>query len=85
MNNIKQILFLFNASFIIFSEILLYFFFRDKISFISRITRRLSSINILYVKVFQAIALNNSLIDDKINNELLRFTDKAPWTNDDID
>ena len=85
MNNIKQILFLFNASFIIFSETLLYFFFRDKISFISRITRRLSSINILYVKVFQAIALNNSLIDDKINNELLRFTDKAPWTNDDID
>jgi hypothetical protein len=45
---------------------------------------RLSSINILCVKVFQAIALNNSLIDEKINNKLLQFTDNPPWNFSDI-
>jgi len=46
---------------------------------------RLANVNILYVKVFQAFALNNSLIDENINNMLLKFTDNAPWTRDDID
>ena len=85
MNKLKEILFLFKAFFIIFSELLIYFFYNDKITFIDRLTRKLANINILYVKVFQAFALNNSLIDDKINNTLLKFTDNAPWTNDDID
>jgi ubiquinone biosynthesis protein len=42
-------------------------------------------VNILYVKIFQAIALNNCFIDDQINNTLMKFTDNAPWTRDDID
>jgi predicted unusual protein kinase regulating ubiquinone biosynthesis (AarF/ABC1/UbiB family) len=50
-----------------------------------RLTMRLSSINILYVKVFQAFALNNSLVDDKMNSTLLKFTDNAPWNYSDID
>lgn len=45
---------------------------------------RLASLNILYVKVFQAFALNNSLIDETINNKLLKFTDNAPWSYSDI-
>jgi hypothetical protein len=57
----------------------------DKSKFVDRLTHRLASVNILYVKIFQAIALNNSLIDEKINNTLLKFTDNAPWTQDDID
>ena len=85
MNKLKEFLFLFKAFFIIFSELLIYAFYKEKITFIDRLTRKLASINILYVKVFQAFALNNSLIDDKINNTLLKFTDNAPWTNDDID
>ena len=85
MNSIKQILFLLNVSFVIFTEFLFLLCHIDKLYFIDRLTRRLSSINILYVKVFQAIALNNSLIDDKLNNMLLKFTDNAPWTHDDID
>jgi ubiquinone biosynthesis protein len=36
------------------------------------------------VKVFQAIASNNSLIDEKTNNKLLKFTDNAPWSYSDI-
>jgi hypothetical protein len=37
------------------------------------------------VKIFQAIALNYSLIDDKINDELLKYTDNAPWSKKEID
>jgi predicted unusual protein kinase regulating ubiquinone biosynthesis (AarF/ABC1/UbiB family) len=38
----------------------------------------------LYVKIFQAVALNQNFIDDKTNNYLLKFTDNAPWSLCDI-
>ena len=85
MNKLKEILFLFNVFAIIFIELLIFAVYRDKLLFIDRLTQRLAGINILYVKIFQAFALNNSLIDDKINNMLLKFTDNAPWTTRDID
>jgi len=85
MNKIKGVLFILNVSFIFFSEAFLYLIKRDYYSFIDRLTGRLSSINILYVKLFQAFALNNNLIDDKINNKLLKFTDNVPWNYSDID
>lgn len=84
VETMEQIFFILNVFYIIFSELGLYCIFKNYASFIDRITMRLASINILYVKVFQAIALNNSLIDDYTNNKLLRFTDNAPWTDDDI-
>ena len=83
--NIKSMLFLLNAFFIFITEALIYAIFRDYSFFIDRLSIRLASINMLYVKIFQAFALNNSLIDDKINNNLLKFTDNAPWTYSDID
>ena len=82
--NINSIIFLLHATIIIGSELLIYAAFQDYSFFIDRLTMRLASINILYVKVFQAFALNNSLIDDKINNNLLKFTDNAPWSYSDI-
>ena len=81
---LKQVFFLWNVFFIIISEFAKYCVFKDYYTFIDNLTKRLASINILYVKVFQDIALNNSLIDDKINNKLLKFTDNAPWSNSDI-
>jgi len=81
---IKSLYFLFNLFFIFSFEFVFYLFFLDYYNFIERITTKLASINILYVKLFQAIALNNSIIDDKLNNKLLEFTDHAPWTNNDI-
>jgi predicted unusual protein kinase regulating ubiquinone biosynthesis (AarF/ABC1/UbiB family) len=83
--NIKGIVFLINAFFIFISEAFLYAIFNDYSFFIDRLSIRLSSINILYVKIFQAFALNNSLIDDKTNNKLMKFTDNAPWDFSDID
>jgi len=81
---LKNILFVVNAGFIFGTEYLLYCVFNDYSFFIDRLTMRLASINILYVKVFQAFALNNSLIDDTMNNKLLKFTDNAPWNYSDI-
>ena len=80
----KQLLFVFKLWFIISSEITLYIIFKNYPNFIYRITSRLASINILYVKIFQSIASNNSLIDEVTNNELIKFTDKAPWSISDI-
>ena len=64
MKNIKSILFLLNALFIFASEMIIYSVFQDYYFFIDRLSMRLASINILYVKIFQAFALNNILIDD---------------------
>ena len=76
----KEFYFIMNLFFIVTSELFFYFIYNDFPYFITRLSHRLASINILYVKIFQAIASNNSLIDEKINNQLLRFTDNAPWS-----
>jgi predicted unusual protein kinase regulating ubiquinone biosynthesis (AarF/ABC1/UbiB family) len=82
---LQNLFFLLNASWIILSELFLYGIFKNFDSFIDRLTHKLASINILYVKMFQAFALNNALIDDKTNNKLLKFTDNAPWSSKDLD
>jgi predicted unusual protein kinase regulating ubiquinone biosynthesis (AarF/ABC1/UbiB family) len=80
----KQISFLCKVIFILLSEYLIYLWYGDYKSLIYHITEKLSAINILYVKVFQAFAYNNTLIDDTINNELIKYTDDAPWDYTDI-
>ena len=85
VKTMKNIFFLFHASWIILSELALYEIFNNYMSFIDRLTSRLASINILYVKIFQAFALNNKLIDEQLNNYLLKYTDNAPWSSNDID
>jgi len=82
--NIKGIFFIIKVLFIFFTEMMMFTITRNYSVFIDRISLRLSSINILYVKIFQAFALNNSLIDDELNNKLLKFTDNAPWNYSDI-
>jgi len=85
IKNLKGILFLINVLFIFGKESLLYLIFKDYSSFVERLALELSSINILCVKIFQAFASNNSLIDEKTNNKLLQFTDNAPWNYSDIE
>jgi predicted unusual protein kinase regulating ubiquinone biosynthesis (AarF/ABC1/UbiB family) len=84
LKNIKGILFLCSVLSVVGSETLLYLWFRNYSILIDRLSLRLSSLNILYVKIFQAFALNNSLIDEKTNNKLIQFTDNAPWCFSDI-
>lgn len=82
---LNEMFFLFRLSYIILNELFIFFIFRDLYSFIDRLTSRLVKLNILYVKIFQAIALNNNFIDSKINDKLTEFTNKAPYTHHDID
>ncbi len=86
MNDLfKNILFIFNLSWIFIYEYLLFLIFEDLHLFMFRITDKLSENNVLYVKIFQAIALNYNLIDDKINEQLLKYTDNVPWSRNEID
>ena len=85
MQNMRHVYFLFKSIGIILREYILYMWFQDYPSFIHNLANNLASINILYVKAFQAIALNNNLITEQANDQLLRFTDNAPWKCDDID
>jgi len=81
--NFKSILFCLKVFQILLSEFFSYLMCKDFSRLIDNLTKRLSSINILYVKIFQAFALNNHFIDDITNNKLLQFTDNAPWTFND--
>jgi len=76
---LKRILFLIKVFYVISLEFAMYCIYRDYYNFINRITHNLARINILYVKVFQAIVSNNHFIDEKTNNEIIKFTDNAPW------
>jgi len=85
LNTFKGYIFLFRVFSIFLLEGLFYFVYHDYPSFINRLTQQLAKINILYVKIFQAIALNNQFIDEKTNEQLMNFTDNAPWSLEDID
>jgi predicted unusual protein kinase regulating ubiquinone biosynthesis (AarF/ABC1/UbiB family) len=77
----EQIFFLFNFIGILLVESLKFCIFNNYNQFIKGITYKLSRINILFIKIFQAFALNNNLINNELNNELLKFTDNVPWNN----
>jgi predicted unusual protein kinase regulating ubiquinone biosynthesis (AarF/ABC1/UbiB family) len=82
---IQFIIFLSSTCWILLSELFIYGLFKNYDLMVDNLTYRLAKINILYVKVFQAFALNNNLINDNMNNKLLKFTDNAPWDSSDID
>jgi predicted unusual protein kinase regulating ubiquinone biosynthesis (AarF/ABC1/UbiB family) len=84
MFSLNKILFVINVFSIIGFEFLMYLINNNYSIFVDRLCYELANINILYVKIFQAFAYNNNLIDETINNKLLKFTNKAPWKYSDI-
>ena len=82
--NGEKIIFLLKCIGIFFFEGTLFLIFGNYHVFISNLAKQLSTINILFVKVFQAFALNNHIIDEEMNNELLKYTDHAPWDSRDV-
>lgn len=81
---VSNVVFIFDVAFMFSCECVQYFIKRDYNIFIQNVAKKLSQKNILYVKMFQAISLNNNLIDDAMNRELLKYTDSAPYSCDDI-
>jgi predicted unusual protein kinase regulating ubiquinone biosynthesis (AarF/ABC1/UbiB family) len=76
--------FTFQVFTIFLRELILYYIFDNYPVFIINITNNLAKINILYIKIFQAFALNNKITDEILNKQLVKFTDKSPWTLSDI-
>lgn len=82
--NLSNVVFMLDVTVMFSYECVQYFIKRDYNIFIQNVAKKLSQKNILYVKMFQAISLNNNLIDDTMNRELLKYTDSAPYSYDDI-
>ena len=79
---LKNIWFVINVVLIISSEFILYICsINNYETYVNNVTDRLAKLNILYVKIFQALALTNQ--NSQIN--LLKFADNAPWSATDID
>ena len=82
---LSNLRFLFEMIWVIISAYLCFLYSSDYPLLIKNITHQLASKNILYVKFFQAISLNNNLIDGAINQELIKYTDSVPYCRDNID
>ena len=77
----QQLFFLFQICSIFMVETIKYNLFGTNI--IKNIAYKLAKVNILCVKIFQAISLN---IDKSINDELIKYTDHVPYSfYEDID
>jgi predicted unusual protein kinase regulating ubiquinone biosynthesis (AarF/ABC1/UbiB family) len=89
LNTIKKtasnVIFILDVASDFLCEYLCFLLNRDYREFIRNVARNLAQKNILYVKMFQAISLNNNLIDGAMNAELLKYTDCAPYEDADID
>ena len=85
LSTISNLFFLLDMMYIFSVEYITYLVSKNYNAFIKNIAYRLSNKNILYIKIFQAISLNNHIIDDVMNNELLSYTDSAPYDASDID
>ena len=81
----QNIVFLFKIMWIFFTELLNYIFFQNYDGFLEGTLIRLSHLNILYVKVFQALSFSKEMISEELNNKMIRYTDNVPWGNEDID
>jgi len=82
---LKFIYFLFNIFFIFSLGGIQYIFDRNYKNLIMNITNNLANSNILYIKIFQAFAFDNKFIDETINQEIVKFTNSTPYSDDEID
>jgi len=80
----RNIVFLFKIMWVFFIEFFNYIFFQNYDNFMEGILIRLSHLNILYVKVFQALSFSKEMISEELNNKMIRYTDHVPWTCEDM-
>jgi len=82
---LKNVFFLIQAGVVVLLECICYLYYRNFDYFVDGLTTNLISLNILYVKVFQAIAFNNGFISDELNQKMVKYTDCVPWNESEID
>ena len=56
-----------------------------RLELIKNITRRLEKLNIVYIKIFQSLCLNDNILYDEEKDYLLKYTDNVPFLSSDID
>jgi predicted unusual protein kinase regulating ubiquinone biosynthesis (AarF/ABC1/UbiB family) len=80
---LNKLIFIINTIYIILFESLNYILTRDYDTYIINVANKLSKINIFYIKILQALSMNNEIFTQKTNEYLLKFTDKVDFTYDD--
>ncbi len=84
--NIKAIIFTIKALTICSFEYMKYRFnilsFNDMVK---SIAVKLANQNMFYIKLFQAFATNNTVLDDELGEFFTRYTDNVPYTDDEYD
>jgi len=81
----SNVMFIADLAILITYESLQYVLHRQYSRTVRSFAHNLAKRNILYVKLFQAIAFHQQYLDDKLNQELLTFTDSVPYGNEDED
>ena len=56
----------------------------SRLNLIKTITTKLEDMNIVYVKIFQSLCLDNNLLYENEKEYLIKYTDSVPFRNDDI-
>ena len=82
MNNILFVI----KTFLIISRESIYFLFRrPKIECFINIVTHLGKLNIFYIKIFQSLSTNSHLLNEEQIDYLTKYTDKVPYTLDELD
>jgi len=57
----------------------------EQLNLTKKITSKLEKINIIYVKIFQSLCLDNNILNENEKEYLLKYTDNVPYHNDEIE
>jgi predicted unusual protein kinase regulating ubiquinone biosynthesis (AarF/ABC1/UbiB family) len=57
----------------------------EQLNLLENITNRLQELNIIYVKIFQSLCLDNNILNENEKTYLLKYTDNVPYHNDEIE
>jgi predicted unusual protein kinase regulating ubiquinone biosynthesis (AarF/ABC1/UbiB family) len=82
---LKNMFFLIQVGVVVFFESICYLYYGNFDYFVDGLTSSLVRVNVLYVKMFQAIAFNNGFISGALNEKIVKYTDSVPWNDSEID
>ena len=72
-------------SFIFISQYLYYLCHKDRLKLVKSLAKKIENMNIVYVKLFQAICNNSTLLSKEEQQFLIQYTDNVKYNETDID
>ena len=76
----NKYLFVIKSVYIVLYESFKYLFKKDKVKYLDNITKKLSRLDIIYVKIFQSLATNDNIFNEEQLNKLILYTDQVPYS-----